>query len=285
MTTAKPKVSVLTTCYNREEFLSECIESILLSSFQDFELILVDDCSSDSTWDIIQNYASRDNRIIAHKNEINIGDYPNRNKAASLANGTYLKYVDADDVISRHFLEILVHSMEQFPQAGLGLFGGPTWAKPQYLNPKAAIRGYYRNEHTCFNRSPLMSIIKRTAFEEIGGFKEASQTGDFELWHRLTAHSGLVLMPSLAWVRTHPNQQSEEARLDPSVYFRYLIVSLQFLEDYTIENNTDHQLVQAKRKHIARTILYSIKKHGFRTSNKFRLIANWNWAKTIKEAL
>ena len=52
--------------------------------------------------------------------QTNLGDYPNRNKAASYAKGKYIKYLDADDLIYPHGLEVMVHTMEQFPKAGLG---------------------------------------------------------------------------------------------------------------------------------------------------------------------
>ena len=64
-----PKLSVLTTCYNRQAYISECIESILNSSFQDLELVIVDDHSTDASWDIIQSYAAKDSRILASNGE------------------------------------------------------------------------------------------------------------------------------------------------------------------------------------------------------------------------
>ena len=281
-----PKLSVLTTCYNRESYISECIDSILNSSFQDFELILVDDRSSDRSWEIIQSYAAKDTRIITHRNEKNLGDYPNRNKAASLASGTYLKYVDADDVIGHFFLDILVHSMDQFPEAGVGLFGGKTWPHPVYLKPNEALNKYYSGEHTGFDRSPLMAIIQRDTFYQVGTFSNRAQTGDFEMWHKLSAHSGLILLPSLAWVRTHPNQQSEEARKDPTIRFRYLLVSLELLtstlSDYPVEINI--KLIRKKQRHIARTVLYCLKKHGIKTTLNFKRETNWSWLTICKYA-
>ncbi|HEV2714429.1 MAG TPA: glycosyltransferase family A protein, partial [Terriglobales bacterium] len=95
---ATPLVSVLMTAYNREKYIAEAIESVLASNFKDFELIIVDDCSKDRTAEIARRYTS-DSRVQVHVNEKNLGDYPNRNRAASLARGKYLKYLDSDDVI------------------------------------------------------------------------------------------------------------------------------------------------------------------------------------------
>ncbi|MEJ0081053.1 MAG: glycosyltransferase family A protein [Puia sp.] len=87
------------TCYNREKYIGEAIESVLASSYSNLELIIVDDHSSDDTVNIGRAYAEKDNRVNVYLNEKNLGDYPNRNKAASYARGEFLKYVDSDDYI------------------------------------------------------------------------------------------------------------------------------------------------------------------------------------------
>src|ERR1700748_2916719 len=96
---ASPLVSVLMTAYNREKYIEEAIESVLASSYTNLELIIVDDCSKDNTVEIARSYEARDPRVKVFINEKNLGDYPNRNRAASLAKGEYIKYVDSDDVM------------------------------------------------------------------------------------------------------------------------------------------------------------------------------------------
>ena len=126
---ATPLVSVLMTAYNRKKYIAEAIESVLASTFQDFELIIVDDCSRDHTVEIVRLYTS-DPRLQVHVNEKNLGDYPNRNRAASLAKGQYLKYVDSDDYIYPRGLQIMVEMFEPFTQAAVGFcsLGGITRA-------------------------------------------------------------------------------------------------------------------------------------------------------------
>lgn len=89
-----PLVSILMTAYNREKYIAEAIESVLASTYTNFELIIVDDCSADRTLEIAKSYEEKDKRIKIYINEKNLGDYPNRNKAASLAKGVYLKYLE-----------------------------------------------------------------------------------------------------------------------------------------------------------------------------------------------
>ena len=117
-----PAVSVLTTVYNRAKFLGECIESVQQSQFTDYEHIIVDDGSTDDSVAIARRHAAQDPRIKVFVNEQNLGDYPNRNQAAKHASGKYLKYLDADDLHGPWILNVMVDAMEQFPEAGLGLF-------------------------------------------------------------------------------------------------------------------------------------------------------------------
>ena len=74
-------LSVLMTAFNREDYITEAIESVLSSTYKNIELIIVDDKSTDTTVKIIRQYQIKDERIKLFINEINIGDYPNRNKA------------------------------------------------------------------------------------------------------------------------------------------------------------------------------------------------------------
>src|SRR5258708_39815278 len=95
-----PLVSILMTAYNREKYIAEAIESVLTSSYTNFELIIVDDCSTDNTLTIAKSYEKNDARIKVYLNEKNLKDYPNRNRAASHAKGKYIKYLDYDDKIN-----------------------------------------------------------------------------------------------------------------------------------------------------------------------------------------
>jgi glycosyltransferase involved in cell wall biosynthesis len=121
MMTELPLVSVLMTAYNRERYISEAIESVLNQSYKNFELIIVDDCSSDKTVEIAKQFELKDSRVKVYINNINLGDYPNRNKVASYATGKYLKYLDSDDVMYSYCLDVMVSAMERFPEAAFGL--------------------------------------------------------------------------------------------------------------------------------------------------------------------
>jgi glycosyltransferase involved in cell wall biosynthesis len=92
-----PLVSVIMPAYNAEKFIGEAIESILNQTFKDFEFIILDDCSTDKTWEIIKGYAKKDKRIVAVKNEKNLKISATLNKGILLARGKYISRMDADD--------------------------------------------------------------------------------------------------------------------------------------------------------------------------------------------
>jgi glycosyltransferase involved in cell wall biosynthesis len=210
-----PVVSVLMTAFNRERYIGDAIESVLASTFTDLELIIVDDGSRDRTVEVAQGFAMKDRRVRVYVNEKNLGDYPNRNKAASYATGKYLKYVDADDYIYPWGVELLVRMMEKFPEAGWGLCSLPQVKERPYpfqLSPKEAYEHHYFGPGL-FHKAPLSAILVRSAFEKLGGFSGMRMVGDSEMWHRMAMHYPVVLMPDgMVWYREHDSQEANSIR-------------------------------------------------------------------------
>jgi glycosyltransferase involved in cell wall biosynthesis len=208
--TSAPDVSVLVTVFNRENYLRDCLNSILASTCRAFEVVVVDDASTDSSWTIASEYSAADPRIRAFKNESNVGDYPNRNRAASLARAAYIKFVDADDIIYPHSLDLMLSAMRRFPEAALGLSWSvidPPKPFPFASSPRETQVAHYLGV-SLLGVGPSASIIQRAAFDEVGGFSGRQFVGDSELWLRLTGRWPLVsLPPSLVWWRRHDDQQ------------------------------------------------------------------------------
>ena len=218
-----PIVSVLMTSYNREKYIAEAIESVLSSTLKDFELIISDDASKDRTVEIAKSYAAKDERVKVFVNEKNLTDYPNRNKAASYAAGRYLKYLDSDDAMYSHTLQIMVDYMEQFPEAGFGLSAlHDDRPYPVCITPRQAyLEHFYTYGH--FGRAPGSSIIRRDAFEKVGGFTGENMIGDFQLWFIMGRHFPMVKVPPyLTWNREHPDQESKTkyAKIYPILWKR-----------------------------------------------------------------
>lgn len=204
-----PVVSVLVTAYNRELFIGDAIESVLRSTFEDFEVIVVDDASTDRTAEVAARFAASDPRVRVFVNETNLGDYANRNRVAGYASGKYLKYLDSDDVIYPHGLGVMVACMEAFPSAALGLSALPDriGPYPRQLTPAEAYRENFAG-HDILGRAPGSAIIRRAIFEAVGGFSGIPQVGDHELWLRIARTHPIVKMPAhLIWDRQHPHQE------------------------------------------------------------------------------
>ncbi len=168
-----PKVSVLMPGYNAEQYIWEAIQSILDQTFADFEFIIIDDCSKDNTWQIIQDFAKKDKRIIAYQNEFNLNIAWNRNKLLSLAQWEYIVWQDADDISIIDRVENQVKFMDNNPNI---------WICGWYLevfNKKGivAIRKYPTKDKDLkkiiFKVSPIAqpgAILRKKAIDEVGWF-------------------------------------------------------------------------------------------------------------------
>ncbi|MBD2766428.1 glycosyltransferase [Hymenobacter sp. BT664] len=114
------KVSIIIPNFNHAQYLSQRIESVLGQTWQDFEVILMDDCSQDTSRSIIDAYAAKDSRIRVIYNEANSGStFKQWNKGIRLAQGDYVWIAESDDVADPRFLEALLSKLEVYPDAGL----------------------------------------------------------------------------------------------------------------------------------------------------------------------
>ncbi len=201
------------TCYNREDYIAEAIESVLASTYSNFELIISDDCSVDKTVEIATAYQQKDHRIHFFQNEKNLGDYFNRNKAASYAKGKYIKYLDSDDKIAADGLEKMVSAMETFPQAALGImqYDGEqnikTTLYPVCITPEQAYLQHY-DGYGILRYGPTATIIKRQIFFELNCFGTSRFLGDTEFWLKLASMYPIVkIEPGVVWWRVHEGQE------------------------------------------------------------------------------
>jgi glycosyltransferase involved in cell wall biosynthesis len=279
--TAKPLVSVLMTSYNRERYIGQAMESVLASTYENFELLIVDDRSKDSTVAIARKYAAADPRVKVFINEVNQGDYPNRNMAASHAAGKYLKYVDADDYIYPRGLETLVEMMEQFPDAGFGLCSLPQYVArpfPFQLDPRGAYEYHYLGPGL-FHKAPLSAIIKKTAFDAVGGFAPIRMAGDFEMWHRLGQRFPVVLMPEgIVWYREHGEQEMNHFS---QFFAAYIQTTLRYLGDEKcpLDKSQTEQILKTEKDRLKKEMMKSMATLNFgRLKENFRKLQTYRHA-------
>lgn len=115
MPAKNPTVSVIMPVYNGADYLNDSISSVLNQTYTDFELIILDDNSSDSSLDIINSFAKKDDRIVVVKNNPNLGQSPSANKGYRLSKGTYVARMDQDDIMLPNRLADQVSFLDTHP--------------------------------------------------------------------------------------------------------------------------------------------------------------------------
>lgn len=108
------KVSVIIPIYNVSEYLKNCLDSIINQTLREIEIICIDDCSTDDSLYIAEEYLKKDNRIKILKHVVNKGLGPARNTGLKEANGEYISFVDSDDFVDIKFLEILYNTAKKY---------------------------------------------------------------------------------------------------------------------------------------------------------------------------
>lgn len=216
-----PTISVLMSVYNGEPYLSESIESILNQTYRDFEFIIINDGSTDSSWETIQHYAAQDGRVIPIS-QGNIGLTKSLNRGIQLARGEYIARQDADDVSEPNRLQ---EQNDWFSKNKHGILCG-TQGKIQHndkfikiptplLNNRSIVRKLiYGN---VFNHTSAMfrKTINDNTFLYNENFKYAQ---DYELWSRLCLVGEVnIIKNHLVIIRDNPgnlsNRQKEYQRL------------------------------------------------------------------------
>jgi glycosyltransferase involved in cell wall biosynthesis len=235
---AMPAVSVVVPNYNHARYLRQRIDTILAQTYQDFELILLDDCSSDDSRAILQQYASEP-RIRLEFNEKNSGStFKQWNRGVRLARGKYVWIAESDDYADPHFLERLVPALDADPATVISYcrswrvegdrvdgFADPLLDPPDLLRWSSDFCA--NGEELCREYSVLANIVRnassavfrKSVYEQIGGADESLRLcGDWKLWASI-ACCGRVCYTSdpLNYYRFHPGSawgKSADAALE-----------------------------------------------------------------------
>lgn len=204
-----PVVSVLMTAYNREKYIAEAIESVLDSTFKNFELIIVDDCSTDRTFSIVKEFESKDSRVKVFLNDNNLGDYPNRNKAASLAIGEIIMSVDSDDTIIKSAISHIVKLFETYPQSNFLTLNRDNFFKQEtVISSKELIRRHFL-QATNLHYGPGATAIRTKYFKDIGGFPVIYGPANDMYYNIMAASKSPIILCKLEFLnyRIHDGQE------------------------------------------------------------------------------
>lgn len=186
---SKPKLSVLMPVYNAEPFLQQAIESILNQTFTDFEFLIIDDCSTDTSLQIINSYNDKRIRVINHKT--NQGLIATLNEGIGLAKAPLIARMDADD-ISRpmRFEKQLSYLNTHAETVALGTEATVISADNRILYEQVVLKDDFALKRLLAVACPLVHgsvIFNRSAVLKAGGYrKEAYLVEDYDLWHRLS---------------------------------------------------------------------------------------------------
>lgn len=205
-------ISIVMPIYNAVSFLKQAIDSLLNQSFHDFELIVVDDASTDHSLNILYSY--NDPRIIILKNTTNLGNYPSRNRGMALAKGKYICVMDADDIAMPERLEVQFCFLESHPEvlacgSSYRIIGDEriyTGVQDYELIQKALlINNCFLHPSVCFRTNVL---------EKLGMYNESYvYASDYDFLCRLALEGPVVnLTDILMLYRWHPEQITQAHR-------------------------------------------------------------------------
>lgn len=192
-----PKVSVIVTAYKLDQFLPDCLDSVMHQTFTDFECIVIDDAGLESTRLIVSDYAKRDKRIRYVATPNNFGLPGARNYGLSLAVGKYIRHVDADDFMADNCLELEATALDTDRGADI-VYGHLEVVRTdgsRVLQGREPVRGgwppdqfnwYQQMAH--LNQLPSCVMARREVYERSGGYRERMKRNeDAEFWCRVTS--------------------------------------------------------------------------------------------------
>jgi len=219
-----PFFSVVIPLYNKAHFINSTLESVLFQSYQDFEIIIVDDGSTDKSVDVVKSLKA--NRIQL-RHQSNKGASAARNYGAHLAEGKWIAFLDADDIWYKDHLEELHKTIVDLPQAEVVSNGYEIQLSSKYIKaPKYSCtfkkESAYIEDY--FNSSLIDSLFwtssvacKKEVFNAVGGFDKDLKTGqDLDLFIRLALNCKLAHNPkiTLLYQSNTENNLSKQVNLE-----------------------------------------------------------------------
>jgi glycosyltransferase involved in cell wall biosynthesis len=205
-------VSIMMPVYNGGRYLKETLDLVLQQSYSDFEIVAVDDASSDDSWEILSQYAAQDKRIRLVRNEKNLGHAETCNKAISLCCGEFVARQDQDDLPMIDRLKDQVAFLQSHPEVGIlgtSYFRLNSRGEKQLRTPPEThteIR--WRLLFDCvFSHSSVM--YRRKIFQNgEPGYQEIPGPQDYELWTRLAKKTRMAVLNKPLLIYREPHAQS-----------------------------------------------------------------------------
>lgn len=242
-----PKVSVIMPAYNHAKFVGAAIESVLNQTYKDWELIVIDDHSTDATFDIAKSFD--DKRIRSYRNDTNLGVQLTMKRCVELSDGAYITFLPSDDMFVSSKLEKQVPILDDDPTLG-AVFSGtiPVDETGNILTKDHIYVRMFENIPTNADRFHWLrffflngnclcqtSALARYAFYDMyGGYdRRLTQLGDWDFWIKILLTNGIhIVQDKLTFFRVH----SDEANMSgdrPETYARGIWETVEVLRNYT----------------------------------------------------
>jgi glycosyltransferase involved in cell wall biosynthesis len=245
-----PKVSVIIPAYNRLPLLKEAVDSVLAQDFEDFELIVVDDGSTDGTGEEMKRYGRRV-RLFQHSE--NRGVSAARNRGILHARGKYTAFLDSDDLWVKGKLKIQVAFLDDNPQYPL-CYTDEIWIrKGKRVNPMLKHAKYsgwiFEKCLPLCTISPSSAMMRKTLFSRVGLFDEALPVcEDYDFWLRVSRRFPIFFINRKLIIKRggHPDQLSQRSWGND----RYRVIALEKLlsEPYITPEERERVLDEMKKK-------------------------------------
>ena len=204
MAASQPEISVCIPAYNCGRFVQQAIAGVLCQSYQDFEIIVYDDASTDDTAQVVASIS--DARVRYFRNARNLGVAATRNHCLAAARGKYVAWLDADDIYYPHALEMQRAVLECYAHVGLAygayhVIDGHGQRLPDWPQPHAAHQ--IEKGHEVFRELILENFIatptvmaRRACYEQVGAFSETlGKIGeDWDMWLRMALHTDFAFI-------------------------------------------------------------------------------------------
>ena len=236
------KVSVLMSTYNVAQFIEQAVASILNQTFSDFEFIIIDDNSTDSTCDILQVLAATDKRINLILKQKNEGLAVSRNRALELATGKYITFLDGDDIYDKSLL-YKAYNLAEKDQSDIVIWDYQTFIHTTELNARpfseSRLINFDKTNKTDLLKLPAFTwikLIKTSKAKDLGiCFPKGMTRQDIPVhWKLMTSIDAISILPEkLAFYRQQPNattSQKDKRVLD-------LAYVMDISKNYLVENN------------------------------------------------
>ena len=213
-----PYFSIVIPLYNKENYITETLEHVLLQTFTDFEVIVVNDVSTDNSLKMVQQFTDRRIRIIEHK--INSGLSPSRNTGIENSNAEFVAFLDADDLWEPRFLETIYNLTVNHPEAGLfatkytEIYYGKVFIDPVFKAEAGIFDNFFLRNLNKPIYCPSSLCVKKSVFNDIGLYKNVYLGEDTDFNIRGNLKYKLAYSPeTLVHYRMHSENQITHNKL------------------------------------------------------------------------